>query len=93
MLMRVAEKYAASLGIQRIRLYPDPPARLFYTKVGYNTNSNNEEFKVKYLFGAPKRPAKRAPNVARNEKNARKKPKRAASPASGNRATSRSSNS
>ena len=69
MVMLAIEKYAAMLGSKRVRLESTSNARQFYYKVGYDDNSNDNNYKVKYLrVSAPRKIAKRARNVSANAK-------------------------
>lgn len=71
--MRVIEKYAKLHGIRRIRLISAPDAKQFYKKIGYDTNSQNENIQVKNVFA----PATRAKRPLSPNKRTNTSPKRA----------------
>ncbi len=92
-LMQAVEKYAANLGVMRVRLESSSNAEAFYKKIGFNSNSNNEGYKVKYLFAPAKRTKRqRSPNANRKSPNIPNRgspPPKRATPASTNSNSSR----
>jgi Acetyltransferase (GNAT) domain len=63
LVMRLIERYSESQKARRIKLLSDPRVKKFYTRIGYNTNSNNEQKKVKYLASGKRR---RSPSPSRS---------------------------